>query len=79
MANSKLPTDQQAALISISSQGILLRGIAIRPAATYKAQKGPFDNSFSNNLSLFQLLQIILAMEGFPFVIKSVLLKREHR
>ena len=44
MANPKLPTDQQAALISISSQGILLRGIDIWPAATYKTQKGPFEN-----------------------------------
>ena len=47
MANSKLITDQQAALISISSQGNLLGGIDIWPAATYKTQKGPFDNSFN--------------------------------
>jgi hypothetical protein len=44
MANSKLITDQQAALISISSQGNLLWGIDTWPAATYKTQKGSFDN-----------------------------------
>ena len=48
MANPKLPTDQQAALISISSQGNLLWGIDIWPAAKYKTQKGLFDNSFSS-------------------------------
>ena len=69
MANSKLITDQQAALISISSQGNLLRGIDIWPGAAYKAQKSLFDNSFSDTFSaLFQLLQTMLAIYGFQYL-----------
>ena len=79
MANSKLPTDQQAALISISSQGNLLGGIDIWPGTAYKAQKSLFDNSFSNNFSFISTLTNNFGHIWFQFVIKSVLLRREHR
>ena len=43
----------------------LLRGIDIWSSAAYKAQKSPFDNSFSNSFSLVQLLQTMLTIYGF--------------
>ena len=47
----------------------------------YKDQNSPFDNSFSNHFSLFQLetKNLVGNFELFCYVLHCVLLKRNHK
>ena len=59
------PPSKKRRVESSEATGNLLKGIVNWSGVAWKAHISHFDNTFSNNLSLFQVLQTMLAMYGF--------------
>ena len=51
----------------------LLRGIVNWSEAIWKTQNSPFDNTFSNNFSLFQLLQLLNFYKQYIVSIQEII------